>query len=96
MMKTLDKVLIIVGGFIAAFIVATVIIYTYNGWQYDTLIPCVVGGGLLETVNTMIITVTKIRRGKDVGFDDIGDCSIDPDDCSMGDICADHGTAEME
>ena len=61
-MKTLDKVLIIVGGFIAAFIVATVIIYTYNGWQYDTLIPCVVGSGLLETVNTMIITITKIKR----------------------------------
>lgn len=62
-MKTLDKVLIIVGGFIAAFIVATVIIYTYNGWPYDTLIPCVVGSGLLETVNTMLITVTKIKKG---------------------------------
>lgn len=61
-MKTLDKVLIIVGSFIGAFIVATVVIYTYNGWQYDTLIPCVVGSGLLETVNTMIITVNKIRH----------------------------------
>lgn len=61
-MKTLDKVLIIVGIFLAAFIIATVIIYTYNGWQYDVLIPCVVGSGLLETVNTMIITVNKIRH----------------------------------
>lgn len=61
-MKTLDKVLIIVGIFLAAFIIATVVIYTYNGWQYDVLIPCVVGSGLLETVNTMIITVNKIRH----------------------------------
>lgn len=60
--KTLDVVLIIVGVFLAAFIIATVVIYTVNGWQYDTLIPCVVGGGLLETVNTMIITVNKIRH----------------------------------
>lgn len=61
-MKTLDKVLIIVGVFLALFIIATVIIYTMNGWQYDVLIPCVVGSGLLETVNTMIITVNKIRH----------------------------------
>ena len=64
-MKTLDKVLIIVGGFLAAFIIATVVIYTVNGWPYDVLIPCVVGSGILETVNTMIITVSKIRRGQD-------------------------------
>ena len=63
-MKTLDKVLIIVGVFLALFIIATVIIYTVNGWQYDTLIPCVVGSGVLETINTMIITVNKIRRGR--------------------------------
>lgn len=64
-MKTLDKVLIIVGSFLAAFIIATVVIYTINGWQFDVLIPCVVGSGILETVNTMIITVNKIKKGKD-------------------------------
>ena len=84
MKKTLDKVLIIVGSFLAAFIIATVIIYTVNGWQYDTLIPCVVGSGILETVNTMIITVSKIRGGKNV-TDDIGD-SID---CADNDDCGD-------
>ncbi len=63
-MKTLDKVLIIIGIFLAAFIIATVIIYTYNGWPYDTLIPCVVGGSVLEAINTMIITVNKIKKGK--------------------------------
>lgn len=59
----LDKVLIAVGSFIAVFIIATVIIYTVNGWQYDVLIPCVVGGGVLESVNTAIITVNKIKKG---------------------------------
>lgn len=63
-MKTLDKVLIIVGSFIALFVIATVVIYTINGWQYDVLIPCVVGSGILETVNTMLITVNKIKHGK--------------------------------
>ena len=63
-MKTLDKILLIVGIFIALFIITTVIIYTYKDWQYDTLIPCVVGSGILETVNTMLITVHKIKHGK--------------------------------
>lgn len=75
-MKTLDRVLIIVGAFLGAFIIATVIIYTVNGWQYDVLIPCVVGSGILETVNTMIITVNKIRRGKIDVDNDIGDSVV--------------------
>ena len=75
-MKTLDKVLIIVGSFLAVFIVATVVIYTVNGWQYDTLIPCVVGSGILETVNTMIITVNKIRRGINDDTDNNGDSDV--------------------
>ena len=81
-MKTLDKVLILVGGFLAAFIVATVIIYTVNGWPYDVLIPCVVGSGVLETVNTMIITVNKIRRGQDEtmgNLDNLGAGSLGSD-----------------
>jgi uncharacterized membrane protein YeaQ/YmgE (transglycosylase-associated protein family) len=60
--RTLDIILIIVGAFVAAFIIATVVIYTVKGWQYDVLIPCVVGGCVFEAVNTMIITVNKIRH----------------------------------
>ena len=63
-MKTLDKVLIVIGGFLAAFIIATMVIYTYNGWPYDTLIPCVVGGTVIEAINTMLITVSKVKKGK--------------------------------
>lgn len=91
-MKTLDKILIIVGSFIAAFVVATVIIYTANGWQYDTLIPCVVGSGILETVNTMLITVHKIKRGKYDGIDNsIADTGLilGPDGSSDVDISLD-------
>lgn len=94
-MKTLDKVLIAVGAFLAVFIVATVIIYTVNGWQYDVLIPCVLGGGLLETVNTMIITVNKIRRGKDV-LDDCGDSGIYSGMYSLGGSLQDNGEQPME
>ena len=83
-MKTLDKVLIIVGSFLGAFIIATVIIYTVNGWQYDVLIPCVVGSGILETVNTMIITVNKIRRGQVDDSDCVGDNSIYNDGDNVG------------
>jgi len=61
--RTLDIILIIVGAFVAAFIIATVVIYTVKGWQYDVLIPCVVGGGVLEAVNTAFITVNKIKKG---------------------------------
>lgn len=84
-MRTLDKVLIIVGSFLGAFIIATVIIYTINGWQYDTLIPCVVGSGILETVNTMLITVSKIKRGKVDDSDGIGDSVICTDSDIVGD-----------
>lgn len=82
-MKTLDRVLIIVGAFLAAFIIATVVIYTVNGWPYDVLIPCVVGSGVLETVNTMIITVNKIRRGS-YADDNTGNRSIYTDNDDLG------------
>lgn len=95
-MKTLDKVLIIVGGFIAAFIVATVIIYTVKDWQYDTLIPCVVGGGILETVNTMLITVHKIKRGASDVTNDIGDGDIHTSVFDMGDSGSYSAGEEME
>lgn len=89
-MKTLDKVLIIVGAFLGAFIIATVIIYTVNGWQYDVLIPCVVGSGILETVNTMLITVNKIKRGKIDDSNDIGDSIISSDgECYLDSISLD-------
>lgn len=92
MTKTLDKVLLAVGLFLAAFIIATVIIYTVNGWPYDVLIPCVVGSGVLETVNTMLITVSKIKRGigDENANNDISSCNISSDLCDLGDSVSDN------
>lgn len=62
--KTLDRVLIILALFLFAFVVATMVIYTINGWQFDTLITMVLSGGGLEVLATAIITITKLRCGK--------------------------------
>lgn len=72
-LKTLDKVLITLGAFLFAFIVATIIIYTIKDWQYDTLITMVLGGGGVEVIATAIIQIAKYRRGDeddaDIGSD---------------------------
>lgn len=63
-LNTLDKVLIILASFLFAFIVATIIIYTVNGWQYDTLITCVLGAGGVESIAGAFIQVAKYKHGK--------------------------------
>jgi len=61
-LNTLDKVLIILASFLFVFIVATVIIYTVNGWQYDTLITCVLGAGGIETIAGAFIQIAKYKH----------------------------------
>ena len=61
----LDKALTFVATFLVAFVIATVIIYTVNGWQYDTLITCVLGAGGIEAIAGAFIQMAKYRR-KDV------------------------------
>ena len=61
-MNTLDKVLIILASFLFLFITVTVVIYTMNGWQYDTLITCVLGGGGAEVIATAIIQIGKYKH----------------------------------
>ena len=63
-LNTLDKVLIILASFLFVFIVSTVVIYTVNGWQYDTLITCVLGGGGIEVIASAVIQVAKYKHGK--------------------------------
>ena len=60
--NTLDKVLIILASFLFLFITSTVIIYTIKGWQYDTLITCVMGGGGAEVLATAIIQIAKYKH----------------------------------
>ena len=67
-LNTLDKVLIIVGSFLVLFIISTVIIYTYNGWQFDTLITCVLGAGVIESIAMAAIQIAKYfkyKKGED-------------------------------
>ena len=61
-LNTLDKVLIGLASFLLAFIIATMIIYTVNGWQFDTLITMVLSGGGLEVLATAIIQVAKYKH----------------------------------
>lgn len=61
-LNTLDKVLIGLASFLFVFIVSTVVIYTYNGWQYDTLITMVLGGSGVEVFASAIIQIAKYKH----------------------------------
>lgn len=61
-LNKLDKVLIGMALFLFAFILATIIIYTFNGWQYDTLITCVLGAGGIESIAGAFIQVAKYKH----------------------------------
>lgn len=69
-LNTLDKVLIILASFLFAFITTSIVIYTYKGWQYDTLITCVLGAGGVESIAGAAIQITKYFKGG--GNDDTG------------------------
>ena len=58
----LDKVLILLALFLFVFIVATVAIYTVNGWQYDALITCVLGAGGVEAIAGAFIQIAKYKH----------------------------------
>jgi hypothetical protein len=64
-LNTIDKVLIILASFLFVFIVATMVIYTVNGWQFDTLITCVLGAGGIETIAGAFIQVAKYKHKKE-------------------------------
>ena len=71
-LNKLDRMLKILASFIFAFVLATVIIYTYNGWQYDTLITCVLGGGGLEALIMGGIKIANIfNENKKEDNDDV-------------------------
>lgn len=69
-LNTLDKVLIGLASFLFLFIVATMVIYTLNGWQFDTLITCVLGGGGLEIMASAIIQIHKYKYKKESEVDE--------------------------
>lgn len=69
-LRTRNIILIIVGIFIAAFVIYTVIFYSIKGWQWDNLFPYLLGtGGIIEAFTGLLtlveIIVGRKRREKD-------------------------------
>lgn len=63
-LRTRNIILIIVGIFIAAFVIYTVIFYSVKGWQWDNLFPYLLGtGGIIEAF-TGLLTLVEIIVGR--------------------------------
>ena len=63
-LRTRNIILIIVGIFIAAFVIYTVIFYSIKGWQWDNLFPYLLGtGGIIEAF-TGLLTLVEIIAGR--------------------------------
>lgn len=71
-MKTRNKILLAVGLFLAAFIVAMTVIFCVKGSVPDTLIQMVLGAGGLEAWLLKSITTKKIETGYDAGESEEG------------------------
>lgn len=63
-LRTRNLILAIVGIFIAAFVIYTVIFYSIKGWQWDNLFPYLLGtGGIIEAF-TGLLTLAEIIVGR--------------------------------
>lgn len=63
-LRTRNIILLIVGIFIAAFVIYTVIFYSVKGWQWDNLFPYLLGtGGIIEAF-TGLLTLVEIIVGR--------------------------------
>ena len=63
-LRTRNLILAIVGVFIAAFVIYTVIFYSIKGWQWDNLFPYLLGtGGIIEAF-TGLLTLAEIIVGR--------------------------------
>lgn len=63
-LQTRNKILLIVGIFIAAFVIYTVIFYSIKGWQWDNIFPYLLGtGGIIEAF-TGLLTLAEIIVGR--------------------------------
>lgn len=72
-MNTIDKILIVLGCFLAFFIIVNEIVFIAIGSIPDTLVQCVLGGGIVEIILTALITIAKKKWGvKDENEDNMG------------------------
>lgn len=63
--KTSKAILLILGVLLVAFVLKMINLYETTGGVPDTLVSCVLGGGLAELALTAWITVSKVKRGGD-------------------------------
>ena len=61
--KTSKLILAILGGLLVAFVLKMINLYETTGGVPDTLVSCVLGGGLAELALTAWITVSKVKKG---------------------------------
>ena len=61
--KTSKAVLLIMACLLVAFVVKMINLYETTGGVPDTLVSCVLGGGLAELALTAWITVSKVKKG---------------------------------
>lgn len=64
-MKTLNKILIIIGGFLALFIITMIVLFCIYQSIPDTLVVGVLGSGGTECVLCAIIEVVKVKHKKE-------------------------------
>lgn len=63
-LRTRNKILLVVGIFLAAFVIYTVIFYSVKGWQWDNIFPYLLGtGGIIEAF-TGLLTLAELLTGK--------------------------------
>ena len=63
--KTSKVILLVLGGLLIAFVIKMIDLYETTGGIPDTLVSCVLGGGLAELALTAWITVSKVKKGVD-------------------------------
>ena len=69
-MKKMDLILLIIGIFIAAFIITMIVLFCVYQAVPDTLIQYVLGAGGLEALLLAIIKITKVKQGKEENDDE--------------------------
>ena len=69
-MKTLNRILIIVGVFLALFIITMIVLFCIFQGIPDTLVIGVLGSGGTECILCAIIEVVKLKHRKEENEDD--------------------------
>lgn len=61
--KTSKLILLVMAVLLVAFVVKMIALYEQTGGVPDTLVSCVLGGGLAELGLTAWIKVSKVKKG---------------------------------